>query len=653
MTSLERWKQRARRRARARVSLDEAVLGGRMWRYAFHRLRWLLSARLLSYGVHLVELVLLVRVVSGAQLGVALIAQNLAVIVGGAWWGALEVMRRRVREMRDLGHAHAEASLWLTRSVMLAAVIALLAAGAIPWTKASGPAAAYLLVVAGRCSIDLVVRCFYSGVYARGRVYRPLRATVAVELVSLGLASLLWPLASAWALPIAVALATVISRAVVVGYARRSYRLRRLATPSLRRSPAVATPWPEVALAALAGVSARLGPLAIVLLLVFRAPADAVLVVHLLAPLLTSAGSWPYAYYHDFTRTAHGVGRLLGERLSWALHGQALAVAGLLLVPALLVLAARGRLELGVPVAATLVAAGLLGAAQVKALARSHFESLVAGAVALMVVLAPWAVGRLGQSSGELLLALAISMSVAALVTGRFGRRARRPDTSELSNQVDWLEALRLRPRARVGAVRVAEPAVAATAARAIRAGLGEGGAVAVCRRRWIIWHHPESEPPLEVVDVAAACAGTSSQVESFGVATGAEQVARLREILGADGESLTREQLLRRFDQVFGDGLCADLRDGSRALVGLEAEDRRAIWADARTFARGGRGRRSRWAVSALVEDGCISMIFAVPRASSAAGRRRWDELVRAASVEPRLVERPGTYSLAYQRVL
>ena len=106
MDALTRWFEAQATRERRAVLLEDALLGNRFAPYFAYRLRFFLLRYGVASGVQLLKVLLLHRLLGqpGFISLVAVVA--LASLVSAAWWGALEVLRARVRWLYRFESAH-------------------------------------------------------------------------------------------------------------------------------------------------------------------------------------------------------------------------------------------------------------------------------------------------------------------------------------------------------------------------------------------------------------------------------------------------------------------------------------------------------------------------------------------------------------------
>ena len=233
MTPIDSWLRRQAAREKRLITLEDALLGNQARAYAFYRLRYF-SLRCVSSAVlHGIRLTLLQYIFSHQAFLTTLLLNAIAGLVTSFWWGALEVLRARVRHLsRDAQRRRIpeEIGQWLTIAAVLAVISLLLPAGWIVWEHAYRHHAfdvlqLYIFAIAFRVAADFLTLMFHSGVYAVRRVYRPMPAMVAVELSSMLAVLALWPWFGRWSFPVAVLLGTAVSAGLVVHYTARLYRL--------------------------------------------------------------------------------------------------------------------------------------------------------------------------------------------------------------------------------------------------------------------------------------------------------------------------------------------------------------------------------------------------------------------------------------------
>ena len=173
------------------------------WRFALRRLWVFLFARGWATALHVLELTFLAEIFVARPFVASLALQNATLIVDAFWWGALEGLRRRIRAIgsahRCAGADHALHDRRVgRRPVRLRRAAG--ARGGWRWRAGTAPTMldAYALVCLLRLALDMVLRAFYSGVYAYGRVHRPAWAAPVAPTILVGATVALWPWLAGW-----------------------------------------------------------------------------------------------------------------------------------------------------------------------------------------------------------------------------------------------------------------------------------------------------------------------------------------------------------------------------------------------------------------------------------------------------------------------
>ncbi|HEY8075603.1 MAG TPA: hypothetical protein VIF62_15870, partial [Labilithrix sp.] len=314
---------------------EEALLGGRFVRYAARRLFAFSLARAWTIVLHVVELTWLAEVFTAKTFVASIALQNVTLVIDAAYWGALEAMRRRVRALGPSSEAAALVTRWLTVSIGAGAAIALVPLaravyGAIADDRVPSMLHVYALVCALRLGADVVIRTYYSGVYAHRRVHRPVWSVFAPPLVLVAVTFATWNAAGGWSFPIALVASAIVSRGLLFGFTRRAYRVQRVPSPRVRLLPRLAIPdlstVKDAVLGAVANLTTRLG--AVVLLAAVIPSLSGVdddplapfaFALHLAAPALSLSAQWGLLFYHDHKRLedepSHALAHALHVRL--------------------------------------------------------------------------------------------------------------------------------------------------------------------------------------------------------------------------------------------------------------------------------------------------------------------------------------------------
>lgn len=234
MNDVDRWFERTARRNRTPVSLYSCLLTGRLGSYFTYRLRYPFLIDTVRFAVHVAEFFILLSHLGGVAAFTVMVLRAGSLIVGGGWWGLLEIMRERLRHFARLGRREAseyEIGRWLMLSVMVGLGVTAAGAAAV-WAlsrEGADPVArlyAFLIVV--ELAIDLPVRVLHSGVYATRRVYKPIWSMFAPTVVQLAILGFGFAFYPAAAIVISIILSNAIGIWITVHYCLASYRLMGL-----------------------------------------------------------------------------------------------------------------------------------------------------------------------------------------------------------------------------------------------------------------------------------------------------------------------------------------------------------------------------------------------------------------------------------------
>ena len=297
------------------VLLEEALLAGRTGRYAWYRLRGFGASWLVECATQAVLALVALSALSAADVVLVVAAHAATTLAAHLWWGALEALRGRVRELHRTARPHRVPAViggWLTAGAVLGAVDR---RGAVAPSRSAGPCTGRprpgrglrAVLVLG-LAVELPLRAYHSGVYATRRIHRPLLATFVPPV--LGTATLLatTPMLGPWALAVAGVVTTVGVRGTDACASRgRMYRFLGLAPGAhLGRAPLVAALRGRVREAAAGGAANGVvgvdALLALGLLTGARQEPAALVALFLALPTLTACAEWARLLYFDLKK---------------------------------------------------------------------------------------------------------------------------------------------------------------------------------------------------------------------------------------------------------------------------------------------------------------------------------------------------------------
>ena len=192
MNDIDRWFERTARREDRTVSLYACLLTGRIVAYFRYRMRFALLLDATRFVIHVAEFLIILTSLGGLAAFTVMILRVGSLIVSGAWWGLLEVMRERLRALAQAGDSRRRRA----RDRSLAGPLGDRGEPAVidrrrrrrwcccfpPDHDSLGHLYAFLIVI--ELALRMPVRVLHSGMFATRRIYRPLWSMFAPTAVS-------------------------------------------------------------------------------------------------------------------------------------------------------------------------------------------------------------------------------------------------------------------------------------------------------------------------------------------------------------------------------------------------------------------------------------------------------------------------------------
>ncbi len=680
---ITRWLDGKSDRARDETCLESALLGGRFVGYAAHRLTGFALGRALGAATHLLESTLLLHVFADRGVIASLALKNASLLAGAFWWGALEILRSQVRADPSKAHIARRIGRWLGASLGLGVMAALaplavtLAAG-MRYGRFSPVLDAYALACGLRLGIDIVVRTYYSGVYALQRIPRPVLSTVIGEPVGLLLVLLVWPRLGAWSFPLGLLVTVAVSRALAVHYTTRTYRMLRVPLPRPRfrldrrslpgrhapRSGAASDARLDATVsrilgAGLASMSTRIGSLLVLAallgpLLADDPPSEAIIALHLTATLLGAAGFWTQSFYPDFKRLEDDAFAVLRARFLRNLMWTGVGMGGVLWLAAAVVIRCFAHTWAVLPLIGLLAPVFLmiacLSALQLHHFARGRFLTLLVSSAPMCGAILYILFSSAGDSPPIWALSTSGSAVVAILVlwvSALVRPHASTPPTGLQPHLLQWVRALAdVDGPVRVGGAKLGEVHVSHCQSFASRIAdrlADRGASVAILPSHRVLFFE-RAPAGLTHAELVTAGVGKVQSVECTPVVANgphAIQAAARSGLIGYASEQAEQQSaidLLAAFRQYFGENAMAvDLASSRRGgtLPALPGNTLRAIWHDAAREARAGtsKGQHSGFEVSSFRPAGEMRVLFVVSRNEPVELRRAWKDLLGRAN--------------------
>jgi hypothetical protein len=699
VNELDRWFRRQAAREARIVVLEEALLGGRLWRYAWYRLRYFFATYLVESAAHAVLVLLLFEELGWDNFVLVLVAVAGTTLASQFWWGALEAMRGQVRDLHRSGKPHRIAAViagWMTLAAIPAALLVVAMLVWLTWHAAGpglGATEVFVATLLLRLALDLPTRCYHSGVYALRRVYKPLSATLAPELLGLVTMLALYPLAGIWALVVSSLLVTGVLTALSWEYTSRVYHflgfkpLEGLGMGALRNS--VRGAGREFLAAGSSHAVMALDAL-VVLALLYGAQTDseALVVLFLTMPTIRAGAEWARLLYFDLKRLELRLFTNLRRRferytvlLAWLLGAGFWAVAAAITTA----FYGHGVGDLYLALLAFFLARSVLARVQIQAFADRAYPAVIATGVVLLFGIG--AVGALADGETERLAAVAAVAAACGVALGRLTavNRARgEPGTALLT--LEWLGRLgQVREPVRVGSARlVAAQGPDRLDARSreerdrwrlsqlaghLARRLGRSGSAAWVGPDRVVWFEPPGEERrITSRWLQRASGGLVSGVVTRECPDGEHALleAARAELLGRSSQHLLtpivpvdEADARRTFAELVPGGIVYSPDEPAPAeLAALPGSELRAILFDAAAFARdlGVAKPQSRYDVTPLGAGGELRLIFIADPHAGRRRRARWRQRVTALNVRASIGgvrERGATQARAWRPAL
>jgi hypothetical protein len=669
LNDIDRWFERAARREDRAVSLYASLLTGRIVRYFAYRMRYALLLDGTRYVIHVAEFLIILTSLGGLAAFTVMMLRVSSLIVSGAWWGLLEVMRERLRALAQSGDTDAierEIGRWLALSAVAGTVVIIGGGVALvllfpPDQDALGTLYAFLILI--ELALRMPVRVLHSGMFATRRIYRPLWsmfAPTAVSLLVIGVGVFLYP---AGAIVIAIIASNAISIWITVHYTVRAYRLTRLWPKFGGRSIRDLLPSipPRLGIeATLSGLGLRLDAVAVLLIAgiystntrAFDLTAgfaawrdvDVFQFFYLVLPLFRGSYEATAVFYFDFVRLRR-IPAFRQFRLSffykmlWMTPVITLFFWSLA-IPLVLWVLPDIPFSFLLALLPLFVLRSLIGAYQIRLFAEGQFRTLNVSILFSAVLFAlVWLdvnpASDLVQITAAMIVLLIVHINVQHL-------RDRTTSLPALLSLGDWIRALATEPQdVRVGRISVPEwidSRQKADAVRVMRETFDDAGHLAFRSSSNLVFYQritsddDDSQPHLTL---QTATGGAANRAEILHTATETGRVALDRVIeqgwLQPVDDDLSRgpDVLVAEFLAAFPDGAVVDLqtRAGRRAartlpqnlLVGL-------LPSAMKSLGQGGVVVQvsDRW-MTPVFYDGNLRVILVLPAEFGTDGLRRW----------------------------
>ena len=332
MERIEQWFQSAARRQERVVTLYPSLLRNRFGAYFAYRLRYLLSLRVFTFTVHVAEFLILLAYAPKLALVIVVLLRAGGPLVRGAWWGALEVLRERVRDMSGIAARNdreQEIAHWLLLSGFVAVLVLIVVAAWLMWHASDASSDTntlihlYIALIGIELALRIPILALHAGIYATRRIYRSLFSILLPTIVQAALIAVLFSSLKEGALIIAIIASNACSLVLSFIYINRMYRIVGI-RPNLRQAttgfvsflrglPGVYLMWSTTA-----GLLIRIDSLLILVLVGLETiggdridltaghpewnTPDLGILLYLILPAIRGSYGWSILFYFDFVR---------------------------------------------------------------------------------------------------------------------------------------------------------------------------------------------------------------------------------------------------------------------------------------------------------------------------------------------------------------
>ena len=319
VNSLDDWFSKEKKKSSRFKTLSDFIFGHEIIKYAFFRLRFFLLQFGFSYLIHLVTFYLIYRYFSLKAFSFIAIIWIATMALSSFWWGALEVLRTKIRyayQANKGSEIEALIGTWLVRSMYIAVVLVLIASGLLfkAYLHYTNNLSIFIYVYSAMLlymsAIRIVVLTYHSGIYAITRILRPAISLILGNAVACILLMLLWNSLSFYAIVLALVVSQIINSTISFIYVTRMYRFFSI-RPKISKKilfgskVKIMAGWDGV-VAGIAALFIHLDSLLVILsfFLLYRDTfsINYFAAIILISPIFRAVYKWAYLFYFDSKR---------------------------------------------------------------------------------------------------------------------------------------------------------------------------------------------------------------------------------------------------------------------------------------------------------------------------------------------------------------
>ena len=684
MERIERWFQSAAGRQNRVSTLYPGLLTNRLLPYLAYRLRFMISVQAISFAVHVAEFLILLAHAPKLAVIIVVLLRAGSPLIRGAWWGAMEVFRERLRDMKGPDakeRAQREIGNWLALSFLIAALVLVAGFSWLAWVvNQSGLESAvlvhlYIALIVIELAMRIPVLTLHSGIYANRRIYRPFFSILLPTLLQGFVIAALFSWLHEGALIVAIIIGSLCSLLINYVYIKRMYRVAGLNLHfswEARRFFRFLSVLPAIQLfwSTLAGFLIRVDSLLVLFLVGLESlggqaidltkghpdwnTPDLGILLYLILPAIRGSYEWSVLFYFDFVRLRRAIAlRDMARAFMTKLVLAAIAVGLFFWIMAGIVFIIGFRdipLTFLLAMLPFFLLRSWLAVYQIRAFADGRFATVC---VSMCLIIASVAlIGTRGFADIGSFVELKICLFVALvfLTAAQFFHDRRKVAAATHLTFGDWCHTLSLEPAAlNTGAMEVARGASdkeKLNIRTVLEDSLGSDGHCAWRDPHCLVYYRRADKDentrfdPIEIVEAAAGLIARVHIVPET-VDNGHEALRQLRlaKILPEEPvETVDIDRLQVNFRSLISNGFVADMSVGRRSdLRELLSRDAAASAIPAALRAPDTGALfvwRDDFRLYPVFQDQKLRAIFFVPKGASEDALQTWHRILQSWSV-------------------
>jgi hypothetical protein len=313
---LARWFAKQAKMGERFTSIYDMLFADKSLRYMYFRLRYFKLVTVVQFLFHALVFYILYRYSSTYHIYQVGGHWLMGLLIAGAWWGVLEVLRTQVRELY-YSYAREKAALligkWLIVVTLLSAC-SLAVASYYAYVSAKQFVLGREFWVSGfsaviwcGIAIRIWMSTYHAGIYAITRILRPITSLLYGEIIAMLVFYAAWHSLKMAAIPLMLLTHTLINEALRYYYCKRMYRFREF-LPVIQK-PELSSqgfPWIDAYLSGLSGIFIHFS--GAIMGLAWLLPQGNAhfntfyAMIFLLLPLLEASTNWAMLFYFDWKK---------------------------------------------------------------------------------------------------------------------------------------------------------------------------------------------------------------------------------------------------------------------------------------------------------------------------------------------------------------